>query len=345
VLGVDSEEELKSAYRQLIEVLQKAGPRVKGTDGVYVQRMMPKIDYELILGAKRDKDFGAMIVFGQGGREVEFVQDISMGLPPLNQTLARRMIEETRVYSTLKRSAKKKAPQLMQTLEEIAIRFSNLVVDFPEIAEIEINPLACSEDKVQALDSRAILDTKSVEAPNPYSHLVMFPYPTKYVIPWRLKNGVEVILRPIRPEDEKMEGDFIEELSKEAKKFRFFHIFKKLAHTDLARYCNIDYDREMAIIAELRQGEQRKEIGVARLTVETDGKRGEFAVVVADKYQRKGLGMKLTDTIIEIALDKGLKSIYGIIMPENEGMIRLCRKMGFTLEKTEDGVKATLTLD
>ncbi|MEM3109275.1 MAG: GNAT family N-acetyltransferase, partial [Candidatus Bathyarchaeia archaeon] len=179
---------------------------------------------------------------------------------------------------------------------------------------------------------------------NSYPHLVILPYPTKYVTPWRLKDGTEVILRPIRPEDERLESEFIMNLSDETKRFRFFRVIKELSHADLVRFCNIDYDREMAIIAELREDGKRREIGAARLILEPGGGKGEIAVVVADEYQRKGLGTKLVDMLIEIAEEKGLESIYGIIMPKNESVINLFRKMGFTFKVREDEVIATLNL-
>ncbi len=334
VIGVDSEDKLRSEYQRLIETVQEAVPKAR-IDGVYIQKLMMKIDYELILGARRDKDFGAVILFGQGGRGVEFIRDFSMGLPPLNQNLARRMMEETRIYGALLN---------VRALEGIVVRFSNLVADFPEIAEVEINPLAASGNEVRALDARIIIDPEAVEDPNPHSHLVILPYPTKYVTPWRLRDGTEVILRPIRPEDEPLESEFVKGLSKETSRLRFHRVIRRFSHLDSARFCNIDYDREVAIVAELSEAGRKKEIGVARLILDPRRNRGEFAVVVADEYQRKVLGTKLMDMLIGIAEEKGLESIYGIILPENESMIRLCKKMGFTIRRTEEEVMATLAL-
>ncbi|MEM4188690.1 MAG: GNAT family N-acetyltransferase, partial [Candidatus Hadarchaeum sp.] len=217
-------------------------------------------------------------------------------------------------------------------------------VDFPEFAEIDINPLAASREEITALDARATIDVGALKLTDPHAHLSILPYPTKYVVPWRLKDGTEVLLRPIRPEDEKIEYEFIKGLSEETSRFRFFRIIKELSHEDLVRFCNIDYDREMAIIAEITEGGVKKEIGVARLITEPGKKRGEFAIVLADKYQGKGLGTKLMDMLIEIAQEKGLESIYGIIMRENKKMIRLAQKMGFTIRSSEEGYVATLNL-
>ena len=342
VLGVDSENALKKGFQDIVESVTKTAPMAK-IDGVYIQKMK-KVDYELILGAKKDIDFGAVLLFGQGGTDVEFTRDFSMGLPPLNQTLAKRMIEETKIYQALTKGARSKPPVDIRSLEEIVVKFSNLIVDFQEIAEMDINPLAASRNEICALDARILIDQEALKIQDQYSHLAILPYPTKYVTPWRLKNETEVLLRPIRPEDEEMEYGLIEGLSEQTSRFGFFRVIRELSHNDLIRFCNIDYDREMAIIAELSEGGKRREIGVGRLILEPGRKRGEFAVVVADEYQGKGLGTKLVDMLIGIAQEKGLEGIYGIIHSEDERMIRLCEKMGFRLERSEEGVVATLSL-
>ncbi|MGC8817014.1 MAG: bifunctional acetate--CoA ligase family protein/GNAT family N-acetyltransferase [Candidatus Hadarchaeum sp.] len=342
VVGIDSEESLRKSYRSMLESIKNAVPKAK-IDGVYVQKMK-KFDYELILGAKKDRDFGSVILFGQGGIGVEFYRDFSIALPPLNQTLARRLMEETKIYRAISRGIRNKPPVDMKALEEIIVRFSSLVVDFPEFAEIDINPLVASKGEITALDARATIDVEALKLTDPYAHLSILPYPTKYVLPWRLKDGTEVLLRPIRPEDEKIEYEFIKGLSEETSRFRFFRVIKELSHDDLVRFCNIDYDREMAIIAETTEAGKKKEIGVARLIIEPGKKRGEFAIVVADKYQGKGLGTKLMDMLIEFAQEKGLETVYGIIMRENKKMVRLAQKMGFTLKPSEEGYVATLNL-
>ena len=342
IIGVNSENSLRKEYQSLIESVRKAAPHAK-IYGVYVQNMK-KFDYELILGARKDRDFGAVILFGQGGTGVEFFRDFSTALPPLNETLARRMMEETKIYRALSEGLRNLPPLDIRVLGEVVVRFSNLVVDFPEIAEIEINPLAASKGEICALDARMEMDPGALENVDRYTHLSILPYPIKYVVPWKLKDGTEVILRPIRPEDEHIEHELIRGLSDETSRFRFFSIIKELSHQDLVRFCNIDYDREMAIIAEVREGEKKKEIGVGRLILEPGRKRGEFAVVVADEYQGKGLGTKLVDVLIERAKEKELESIYGIILPENKVMIRLCKKMGFTIERSGEEVIANLNL-
>jgi len=342
VVGIDSEEKLRAEYQNMVDSIQKVAPNAK-IEGVYVQKMK-KFDYELILGAKKDRDFGTVIMFGQGGIGTEFHRDFSIALPPLNQTLARRMMEETKIYSALSKGLRNKRPLDVRALEEIVVKFSNLIVDFPEIAEMDINPLAASKDEMVAIDARMVIDPEVLKRDDPYQHLSILPYPTKYVVPWRLKDGTDVTLRPIRPEDERREYEFVKGLSDETSRFRFFRIIKELSHEDLVRFCNIDYDREMAIIAEVRDGEKRKEIAVARLIMEPSRKRGEFAIVVADDYQGRSMGTKMMDMLIEVAKEKGLKSIYGIILPENTVMLNFIQKLGFVLKPSEDGIVATLNL-
>jgi acetyltransferase len=326
----------------MMESVARAMPDAR-VEGVYVQEMK-EFDYELILGARKDRDFGAVVLFGQGGVGVEFFGDFSIGLPPLNQTLARRMMEETKIYRAISKGLRGKPPVDLRALEEVVVKFSNMVVDFPELAEFDMNPLVASKCELMSIDARAMIDSSALREVDPYSHLAILPYPLKYVVPWRLEDGTELTLRPIRPEDEEIEHELIKGLSDETSRFRFFRIIRELSHEDLVRFCNVDYDREMAIIAEMREGGRRKEIGVGRLVVEPSKKRGEFAIVVADKYQGTGLGTKIMDMLIEIAQEKKLGSIYGIILAENKKMIRLARKMGFILERSGEEYVATLVL-
>jgi len=225
----------------------------------------------------------------------------------------------------------------MRQLEEIIVRFSNLIVDFPEIAEIDVNPLAISAGKAYALDARIVIDKNALEYPSPYSHLVITPYPTRYVMPWKLTDGTEVMLRPIRPEDEPLEHQMLTTLSEETLRGRFFQVIRNITHEMLIRYCNIDYDREMAIVGEVREGDKRRIIGIGRLIIEPDFKKGEFAVVVHDDYQGKGLGYKLVDMMIGVAQEKELEKIYGIVLTDNRAMLRICEELGFRTRNLSDG--------
>lgn len=342
ILGVNSPEILRTQYQSLLERISKTMPSAR-IDGVYVQKMLPKVDFELIVGSKKDRDFGSIILFGSGGIGVELFRDFSVGLPPLNQNLARLIMEETRIYGALTKGLRNKQPADMKLLEEILVRFSNMIVDFPEIGEIDINPLAISNGIPSTLDARIIIDPTPIGR-TARPHLVIMPYPTKYVTPWRLKDGTEVTIRPIRPEDESLELEFVRGLSPETSRFRFFQIIKDLSHDALVRFCNIDYDREMAFIAETQESDRRMEAGVARLILDPNNANGEIAVVVADGHQGKGLGTKLVDMLIGFAREKEVETIYAIIMPENLNMIRFCEKLGFSIRRSQDNVIAELKL-
>jgi len=334
--GIRTEDELREEYSQLLVKVKEKAPQAV-ISGVTVQKMIDKIDYEVILGAKKDKDFGSVILFGMGGIGTEVFKDISIGLPPLNQTLARRLMEETEVYKMLQGYRGKK-PADMKELEHILVNFSNLIVDFPEIAEMDINPIAISDGKPYALDARIIIDKESMDYTVHYPHLVITPYPTRYTTTWKLLDGTEVILRPIRPEDEPLEHELLSNLSEETLRTRFFSIIKDITHEMLIRFCNIDYDREMAIVAELKEGNKKRIIGIGRLIIEPDLRSGEYAVLVHDAYQGKGLGYKLVDVIIGIAQDKELEEIHGTVLTENEKMLRVARKLGFTTKIQPDGI-------
>jgi acetyltransferase len=277
-------------------------------------------------------------VFGAGGTGAEGMADFSVGLPPLSDVLARRMMEETRIFHALQEPPAGVTPPDLDQLAEILVELSNIIVDFPEVAEVDINPIVISDGKAAAVDARVVID-ESVLAGKPKSpHLVITPYPTRYVTPWRMADGTEVLLRPIKPEDEPMEGEMLHTMSEETLRGRFFENLVNIDHEMLVRFTNIDYDREMAIVAEYRKGKKRRLIGVGRLLCEPDFSSGEFAVVVHDDFQRKGLGFKLTDVIIGIAQEKGLKEVTGCIDSNNKRMLQVVGELGFVAEKTIDRV-------
>ena len=259
MLGLDSGAALRQAFETLVQTVGKRAPHA-AIQGVAVQRMIENVDYELILGAKKDKDFGSVILFGIGGTAAEFFKDFSIGLPPLNQTLAKMLMQETKAYKMLQ-GFRGKPPANFKELEEILVRFSNLIVDFPEIAEIDIDPLAIADGKAYALDARIVIDRDYVEHESRYPHLVITPYPTRYITSWKLPDGVEVLLRPIRPEDEPLEQELAASLSHETIRTRFFSSLRDLSHEWLTLFCNIDYDRHMAIVAEITENGKRKIIG------------------------------------------------------------------------------------
>jgi acetyltransferase len=343
VPNLRSEAELREVYPRVLERVHETSPAAK-IEGAYVQKMIENVNYELILGSKKDLDFGAVIMFGAGGTAVEMYHDISVKLPPLNQTLARLLMEDTRVWQVLKNGFRSKPPADLRLLEEIVVKFSNLVVDFPDIAEIDVNPLVVTDSGVYAVDSRIVLDSEPPASTDPHRHLVIMPYPGKYITPWRLRDGTDVILRPIRPEDEPLEAELLRGLSDETSRFRFFQVMRNITHEVLIGYCNIDYDREMAIIAELTEGGKKRSIGVSRLIMEPGDKRAEFAVLVADDFAGQGLGTKLVDMLIGIGEEKRLETIYGIVLADNANMIRLCRSLGFEVKRGESAQEVIVEL-
>jgi acetyltransferase len=341
ILNVWSPSETKAFFDELANRVKNYSSTAE-FQGVIIQPMIRKKGCELLIGSKKDPQFGSVIIFGMGGTAAELFKDVSVGFPPLNQVLARRLVENTAIY---KHASSSGLPFNVKLLEEILAKFSQLVIDFPEIKEIDINPLIVDESSAVAVDARIVIDTDRIMRDVEFhEHLVIAPYPNKYVMQWELKNGTKVLLRPIKPEDEGHFNELFKSLSEETMRFRFFEIIKELSHETLTRYCNLDYDREIAIVAELPNGD-RKIIGAVRLIVEPDGKSGEFAVLVGDSWQGLGLGSKLIDYIASIAKDMHLEKIIGYVIPNNYKMIRLCEKKGFAMETLdEDTVIASLTL-
>jgi acetyltransferase len=343
VRGITSDSELMREYDSLIDRVKERRPEAT-LSGVTVQKMVNVIDYELILGAKKDPDYGAVILFGMGGIGVEIFRDYALGLPPLNQALARRLMEDTQVYKMLQ-GYRGKTPADLRQLEQIIVSFSNLIVDFPEILAMDMNPIAISDGKAIALDARIILDRQAGDQGTPYPHLVITPYPMRYVTRWHLRNGTEVLLRPIKPEDEPLEHEMFTTLSEATLRERFYYPIKNITHEMHARFCNIDYDREMAIVAETREKGKKRIIGISSFVIEPDSRQCEFSIIIHDDYQGQGLAAKLVDIIIGIADEKGLEEFYGYIEPKNHKMVNLTAKFGmFQKETSYDLVKMTLRL-
>ena len=343
ILDVRSETEVTDSFKDLVARVKQHKPKAE-FKGVILQPMIKRGGYELFVGYKKDPQFGAVILFGMGGVATELLKDVSIGLPPLNQVLARRLMERTAIYQLFSNSERSHVN--FKLLEEILVKFSQLVIDFPEIKEMDINPLIVNEDEAIAVDSRIVIDAQRISIkPRPYEHLVITPYPTKYVDNWKLKDGTPIVLRPIRPEDELLLYNLFTSFSQETMRFRFFQVIKEMSHDTLTRYCNIDYNREIAIVAEKGKNEGRRIIGAARVIVHPDRKRGEFAVAVGDEWQGQGLGSKLVDIAIEIGKDLSLESIYGDVLSNNLKMFQLCTKKGFKMEPIdEETAKATLSL-
>ncbi|MEM2280788.1 MAG: GNAT family N-acetyltransferase [Candidatus Bathyarchaeia archaeon] len=343
-LDLKNEDEVREAFKVITRNAKRYNPNAEIL-GVTVQPMIKKRGVEVILGSKKDIVFGPVILFGMGGVGVELFKDYSVGLPPLNQTLARRMMEETKVYQLLK-GYRGTPPANIKRLEEVMVLFSHLLIDFPQIKEADINPLIVDEKDVIAIDARIVIDKELIfKRVEPHQHLVISPYPKKYETLWKMRDGRTVLLRPIKPEDEPLWLEMFQNCSEESIRYKLFQTLKHMPHEVRVRYCNIDYDREIAIVAELTEDGKRKIIGTARVSVDPDGKSGELAFLVADPWQGLGLGTKLVDYVIEISKERGLETIYAFMVPDNLKSIGLMKKFGFTLKYTEEGViKGTLSL-
>lgn len=292
-------------------------------------------DFQLLIGSYKDPTLGPMIRFGRGGAGAHIDRDWQLGLPPLNVPLARRVIENTRIYPLLTGLGGLPGVDL-RFLEETLCKFSYLIMDFPEIQRLEINPFVVKGN--QGAAGKTVVELEPPEfkrSPRPYDHLVISPYPAHYQRNARLKNGEEVLLRPIRPEDETLESRMFDELSRETLYFRFFGYVPKLTHEFLVRFTQIDYDREMAIVAELDVNGDKKMIGVVRVIADAWKENAEYAIVVADAWHGQGLGSLLTDYIIEIARDMGMKKITANVLSTNKSMLRLFERKGFAVKRED----------
>ncbi len=339
VLDLHNADDVRRAYDRIVEAARKHEPDAEVL-GVSVQRMVDaKHGFELILGAKHDPAFGAVLMVGTGGIAAEIFRDRSLGLPPLNERLARRLLESLHAWPLL-RGYRGRPPVALDRLLEVLMRFSYLVAEHPEIAELDINPLLVTPQESVALDARVIIDPDKLSRKlKPYQHLAIRPYPDEYVLESTMKDGSPVILRPIRPEDEPLWHEMLRVSSRESIRFRFRYIFKESTHEMATRYCFIDYDREMAIVAEVEAAGQRKLAGVGRLVAGPDPSTAEYAVFVADPWQGQDLGNKLTDYCLEIAAGWGVSHVTAETTPDNRRMLAIFRSRGFSIEQhPEEGV-------
>lgn len=306
-------------------------------DGVTVQRMIPTGGYELILGSSTDIQFGPVLLFGTGGQLVEVFKDNALAIPPLNNGLARRLMEKTKIYEALKGVRGRQATDL-GALEELLVNFSRLVVENRRIKECDINPLLVLGNEMIALDARILLH--DVEIPDSQlPKLAIRPYPSNYVITTELKNGEQVVLRPIRPEDEHLIVTFHRELSERSvhqRYFDFMSLDERVAHERLIRICFTDYDREWTTVAELDSSEGKKIIGVGRLYHVPGTSYARFAMIIVDNYHNLGLGTELLQHLISIAKQENIEMIDARILSENLGMIKICKRVGFVISTDKD---------
>ena len=333
-LNLYSKDEVISAFNSI-----KKSVNAKHFQGVAVQPMVTAKGYEIIIGSTDDFQFGPILLFGSGGQLVEVFKDRSLALPPLNTTLARRMMEQTKIYQAFKGVRGEKPVDLI-ALEQLMVNFSFLVVEQHWIKEIDINPLLVSSENIIALDARIILhDLKMSEEQLPQA--AIRPYPTQYIFDSKLRDGSKITIRPIRPEDEPDLVRFHEQLSDLTVYYRYMHqitLTQRIAHERLARICFIDYDREMALVVEkknpkskqskIRSGE-KEIIAVGRLSKIHGTNDAEFAIVISDKYQRQGLGTELMKKLIDIGKLEKIDRIVAELLPDNAGMTRVMDKVGF----------------
>jgi len=324
---------VRSAWRE-IESSVKARAGEGHFLGVTVQPFLRAEGYELILGSSVDSQFGPVLMFGAGGQMVEVFRDRALSLPPLNTTLARRVMEQTKIFQALKGVRGRKAVNLT-ALEDLLVSFSQLVVEQRWIKEIDINPLVASSDQLVALDARIILYPQNVKRED-LPRLAIRPYPTQYVRPGKLKNGDDVVYRPIRPEDEPLLIRLHQALSERTVYLRYFQPLKlsqRTAHERLTRICFIDYDREMALAVEHKKADGTAQIiGIGRMSKLRGRNEAEMAVLVDDRYQRQGMGTELYRRLIEIAQEEHLARIVSTILAENREMQAICRKLGFEMK-------------
>ncbi len=327
-LNLKSAEEAEKVASELLARIAKVRPDAKLT-GILVQEMVELPNSrEVIVGVADDPSFGRIIVFGQGGISVEVVGDKAISLPPLDLNLARSLIDQTRVSKLL--DAYRNVPAAKRgELETLLVKISQLTSDFPEIVELDLNPVLVNADRAIALDSRAMIkETKAKSG----SHLAIRPYPNEWEQTVQYDEAQSAFVRPLRPEDEYLFGEFFERVTEHDLRLRFFNVVKNPSHAFLARLTQIDYARAMAFAA---LGSDQKLLGVVRLHADANYEAGEYAILLRSDLKGKGLGWKLMELIIKYAKVEGLKTIEGQVLSENTTMLDMCSKLGFDISIAE----------
>jgi acetyltransferase len=327
------------AVRQAYQLIRNNVTHHRGAEhflGVTVQPMITNQNgYELIIGSSIDPQFGPVLLFGSGGQLVEVYKDRALALPPLNTTLARRLMEQTKIFVALQ-GVRGRPPVDLESLEQLLVRFSQLVVEQPWIREIDINPLLASPEQLMALDARVVVHGPEMKDEN-LPRSAIRPYPTQYVEPWTLKNGDPVVIRPIRPEDEPSMIHFHEKLSDQTVYLRYFQplrLSQRVAHERLTRICFIDYDREMVLVAVRQHPESGEQeiIAVGRLSKLHGVNEAECAALITDEYHHQGLGSELYRRLVQIAKAEGIECLVSTMLAENREMRAICKRLGFQVE-------------
>ncbi len=331
-LNLGSAEEVRVAYDAMLRELARRQPRARLV-GVSIESMLVRpYGRKLMVGVVRDEVFGPAIVFGAGGA-VDVHRDRSVALPPLNAFLAARLITATRVAGALG-TFRGMPPVDRQAIEEVLLRISEMVCELPQIVALEINPLLADESGATVLDARVTLRQPSPSRGR-YGHMAVHPYPSALVRDLALSGGVVLKLRPVRPEDAEMEAQFVRGLSDASRYARFMGAMKELSPAMLARFTQIDYDREMALVALLEQDGREVQVGAARYVTNPDGESCEFAIAVADEWQRHGLGRRLLDVLSEVARARGISAMVGYVLASNTSMLSLCERLGFEASEVD----------
>jgi len=340
LLNLVNAQAVRGAYNEIMENVKLNRPNAH-INGISIQPMIVKPNgRELMVGVTNDSIFGPVITFGAGGTTVEILGDRSVALPPLNTFLVKDLIQGTHVAKMLG-SFRHMPPANMDALESVLLRVSEMVCELPMLMEMDINPLILDENGILAADARVIVELRPPSTDR-YSHMAIYPYPTHLVSNWQRPDGTNVVIRPIRPEDAALEQEFVRNLSEESRYFRFMNSVQELSESMLVRFTQIDYNREMALIAVKFEHEKEIELGVTRYAINPDGESCEFALVVADSMRGTGLGLKLMIALMDAARSKGLKTIEGEVLNNNASMLKLMRRLGFTIEANpeDDSIKS-----
>ena len=327
-LDLRTDADVREAYNQIISSARRYKPDAR-FGGVTIQPYYSNPDFEILMGAKRDPNFGPVILFGMGGIYTEVLKDRALGLPPMNRLLARRLMQATKAYTLLQGYRNRPAAD-MERLEEMIVRLSQLLIDFPEIAELDMNPVLIKDGNPVAVDARILVSP--LEVPSSL-HLVIGPYPEEDESHMVSVDGRRIFIRPVKPEDAPLFTALFKVLSPTTIYYRFFGLLKELKPEMLARFTQIDYDREIALVAIDEDSETDRMLGVARIIGDPDGKTGEFAVLVGDAWQGKGIGSNLLEKCLSIAEKRGFKTVHGIVLKENKNMLALGKKLGFEIKR------------
>lgn len=331
--------DISKAYGEIISSAHEYRPDAR-IEGVTIEPYFSNPDFEILLGAKRDINFGPVILFGMGGIYTEVLKDRALGLPPMNRLLAQRLMEPTKAYTLLKGYRNRPAAN-MEKLEEMIVRLSQLLIDFPDIEELDMNPVLIKNGNPVAVDARILVSPVGVESS---LHLVIAPYPGEDESHMISVENRRIFIRPVKPEDAPLFTELFKRLSPTTIYYRFFGILKELRPEMLARFTQIDYDREIALVAMDEDFETERMLGVARIIGDPDGKTGEFAVMVGDDWQGKGIGSTLLTKCLSIAEKRNFKTVHGIVLKENRNMLALGKKLGFEIRKDQESGENELVI-